>query len=509
MGLLIAGSLYAGNLPYQVIVKFKQVEPSQVSSLADSMSQLNVQSVSALKMTQSMSSNSNFLVSSQPPVILGMTSESDVDSAVETLSKRSDVAYVEPVYPVTLFSSTSSDESYYYQLGLHQLLQWPVHRSVVVAVVDTGVDYSHSALIGQIQVNSAEVPYNGMDDDGNGYIDDVYGYNFHGAFNGIGSASSTDEQGHGTHIAGIIAAKHGVTGVARGAKILPVRFLDNMGRGNQVDAASAIRYAVDQGAKVINCSWGFFRVNTILREAVQYAIDQGVIVVAAVGNSNTYYPEYPANLPGVITVGSVGHSGERSLFSSYGDHLDFMFMGQNILGPVPGGEYVYKSGTSQSAAFITGVVASLLSVDPNLTSDEIYQLLLQSTLSSTKTQKMGYGVVDVSTLFSIVDVEESVDSQFVSAPALSVTSVLNFPNPIETTTTFGFNSTEAGANVTIEVFTLSGDKVAKITGVSTQGYNNHLTWSVGDVNNGTYLYRLNVSGTTGFVSKVGKCIVLK
>ncbi|MBN3923082.1 S8 family serine peptidase, partial [Nostoc sp. NMS4] len=155
-------------------------------------------------------------------------------------------------------------------------------KGVVVAVVDTGVDYNHEDLKNNIWTNSKEIPGNGIDDDGNGYVDDNYGWNFADNNN-----NTLDDNSHGTHVSGTIAGEnnnYGVTGIAYDAKIMPVKVLDSSGSGSYSSIAKGIRYAVDNGANVINLSLGGGSSNRTLQSAIDYASSKGVIVVMAAGN---------------------------------------------------------------------------------------------------------------------------------------------------------------------------------------------------------------------------------
>ena len=179
-------------------------------------------------------------------------------------------------------------------------------QGVVVAVVDTGVDLSHPELMSQIWVNPGEIAGNGIDDDGNGYVDDTNGWDFAG-----GDNNPDDGNGHGTHVAGTIAAANngvGATGVAYGTTIMPVAVLGSDGSGSYASVAAGIRYAVDEGAHIINLSLGGSS-SSLVFSAIQYALANNVLVVAASGNDGASTPGYPAryssSLSNVISVGGL------------------------------------------------------------------------------------------------------------------------------------------------------------------------------------------------------------
>jgi len=201
-------------------------------------------------------------------------------------------------------------------------------RGVTVAVVDTGVDYNHPDLRSNIWVNPREIPGDGRDNDGNGFVDDVRGWDFVGNDNApmdvIDLRVINGEQGnrgHGTHVAGTIAAANngiGITGVAPDARIMPVRVLDSRGSGGGVAIGRGIRYAVDNGAQIINLSLGG-SFDTNIDAAVRYASGRGVVVVIAAGNSGLSSPSFPATLatlPNVFSVGAVDRYGSIASFSN-------------------------------------------------------------------------------------------------------------------------------------------------------------------------------------------------
>ena len=243
---------------------------------------------------------------------------------------------------------------------------------VIVAVVDTGVDISHPDLAGRLWTNAAETPGNGIDDDGDGYVDDVDGWNF--ADGDPDVYSPADGDSHGTHVAGTIAARRGnaagVAGVAGNARIMPLKFL-KPGGGYISDAMAAIDYAVGNGATVINASWGGAAYSQPLCDAIRLAGDAGVLFVAAAGNAsadNDVTPTWPANCPAsnLISVAATTSSDGLASFSNHGaTQVDLGAPGEGILSTVPGG-YGYKSGTSMATPQVTGVAAVVLGEHPGV-----------------------------------------------------------------------------------------------------------------------------------------------
>jgi parallel beta-helix repeat protein len=264
-------------------------------------------------------------------------------------------------------------------------------ESVVVAVTDTGVDYNHEDLIANKWVNTAEkngAP--GVDDDDNGYIDDIYGYDFVNA-----DADPMDDHMHGTHVAGIIGGvgnnNKGVAGVCWKASIMALKCFDASGSGSLGDAIEAIAYAVDNGAKVINASWGFSYETQALRDSIQAAADAGVILVAAAGNdgtNNDNVPYYPCNtdVNNVISVMATDHNDNRVntwWSSNYGaTTVDIGAPGHAIRSCYLGGNYVSISGTSMAAPHVAGACALMWAANPSLTYSQVKNVLL-ATVDTT------------------------------------------------------------------------------------------------------------------------------
>jgi subtilisin family serine protease len=261
-------------------------------------------------------------------------------------------------------------------------------QGAIVAVVDTGLDINHLKLKNNVYTNPGESGLdaagkdkatNNFDDDGNGYIDDVNGYNFV-----EGSNQMIDDVGHGTHVSGIIAMEHHETivtnsvplGMAPAAKILPVRFLGKDG-GTLNDALLALDYVKNSKANIVNASWGGTGCSKILEEKIAALAEKNILFVVASGNSGSNlerYPEYPAAfiLPHQITVGSVSPLDGMSSFSNYSKKLVHIFApGYEIYSSIPGGGFSSQSGTSMATPFIAGAAALLVGQNSNKTVNEI------------------------------------------------------------------------------------------------------------------------------------------
>ena len=244
--------------------------------------------------------------------------------------------------------------------------------SVTVAVIDTGVDMSHPDLVNNLWTNSREIPGNGIDDDGNGYIDDVHGWNFV-AEDTAGAQNPSDDNGHGTHVAGIISAANntiGGIGIAFNTKIMVLKAGNSSGYFLDSDVSEAIRYAYMNGADVINMSFGGSTVALAVQDALKEAYPFATLVAAA-GNSgqgNEADPVYPAAFPYVLGVMSVNASNAPSIWTNYDqipdNNLEYEIYapGEAVLSTAPNGKYASLSGTSMAAPIVSGVAALLRSL---------------------------------------------------------------------------------------------------------------------------------------------------
>jgi subtilisin family serine protease len=255
-------------------------------------------------------------------------------------------------------------------------------QGIIVAVLDSGVDRTHSELRDNIWRNRGEIADNGIDDDRNGFVDDVYGWNF------INNNNNThDSNNHGTHVAGIIAAANnntGVTGIAYDAQIMPIKVLSDKGSGNVDALAQGIYYAVEQGADVINLSLASPSTQKTLQDAIAYASSKGAIVVSAAGNASAATPSYPAAyaVSHGLAVGAVDRSNRRAEFSNKaGNNPNLVYVnapGTSIHSTLPGDRYGFLSGTSMATPHVAGVIALMLSADDDLTETQIRQILINT-----------------------------------------------------------------------------------------------------------------------------------
>ncbi len=319
--------------------------------------------------------------------------------AVENLKSHPEVLYAHPNtrYRIDVIPNDPSYGDQWYLPAINADSAWGIttgNTAVIVGVIDTGVDYLHEDLLSSIWVNQAEdlnengqldaADLNGVDDDGNGYIDDVIGWDFTDAPNFpdqgdylLPDNDPMDEfgSGHGTPIAGIIAATQnnnlGISGLAPGLKVMNLRAGTASGFLEEDDVAEAIVYAVQNGCKVVNMSFGDVAQSYLIRDAIQYGEANGVVFVSSSGNAGNATLNYPAAYDAPISVGSINNSGQLSSFSSYGSKLDLVAPGSEILATENDDTYGTHNGTSFAAPLVSAAAGLLLSNNPEMTPAQI------------------------------------------------------------------------------------------------------------------------------------------
>lgn len=399
VSLLFAGGAQAmegvapvpGNVPGRLLVKFKSETDADAADRQ--VAKLGVREARGLR------------AGGQPRTaiakrwrVMHFAENTNMAKMMDRLSRLPGVEWVEPDYLVSV-AAIPNDSRFGELWGMHNIGQtggaldadtdapeaWDTLKggAVLVAVVDTGVDYNHSDLAANIWSNPDEIAGNGIDDDGNGYIDDTRGWNFVADNN-----DPYDDNTHGTHVSGTIAAigdnGQGVVGVNRLARILPLKFLDAQGYGYSSDAVEAIYYAIEMGAKVMNHSWGGAGYSQSLADAFTAAQNANIVMAVAAGNAaqNTdAQPSYPASLPhaNIIAVAATTSSDGLAYFSNYGAlSVDLGAPGEGILSSIPREGYASYSGTSMATPHVAGAASLLLAANPALTHAQIKDLLIGS-----------------------------------------------------------------------------------------------------------------------------------
>jgi len=416
----------------ELLVKYNGAISSKTQSCSKANQPLSVEPLFVHTPNQSQNytrNNKRILSSNESDVShiykLTFAEDVDLDTVAKIYRAFPEVDFAEPNQTFEIQSDIESyipnDTGYGKQWALNKIgaeQAWPLSRDnkrVVVAVLDTGVDYQHEDLVNNIWRNLGETAGNNKDDDGNGFVDDDKGWDFVDVSNQNNVASNEDGQipdndprdlqGHGTHLAGIIAAKSnnqlGISGLAYKCQVMPVRvgYLTANGNGSIEldDAALGIKYAVDNGAAVINLSFGGNASQT-LDLMLRYAADHDVVVVAAAGNQGSSTIIYPASQKNVIAVGATDSADQKASWSNTGTQLGLTAPGVQIYSALPNNKYGYKSGTSMSTAFVAASAALLLAEIPTLSVAEVMSILTESSEDLGVTgfdQNYGFGRIDV------------------------------------------------------------------------------------------------------------------
>jgi len=346
----------------------------------------------------------------------------DLSAAINALNQLPEIEYVQPnhVFNVAaippwpgrpsfslnhLAAELPNDSLFAAQWALQTLRAPEAWRlttgdpNILIAVIDTGVDFKHPDLQTGIWINAGEdlnrngkveaSDFNGMDDDGNGFSDDLRGWDFTDApsFPDGGDYREpdndpADENGHGTAVAGIIAAtannRLGIAGLAHGCRVMALRAGTSQGLLEEDDVAAAIVYAVMNGGRVINMSFGDIVVSPMLRDIIRFAHGRGVVMVASTGNSATDTPHYPSGFSETIAVGASTRNDQLAGFSNFGATIDVVAPGSEIWTTALGGKYIQFGGTSASAPFVSALAGLLLSRFPNWNNEMVRVALTNS-----------------------------------------------------------------------------------------------------------------------------------
>lgn len=390
--------------PGEVVVKLKEsISTFSLQSLGSVLSQGRILNVKRLN-------------TDAPIAKLKLSADADLNQAIQELKAHPSVQYAEPnyLYQIVGFESLEetipNDTDFAKLWGMRNTGQtdagnqvgtagadiditrvWAEgftgSKDIVVAVIDTGIDWTHPDLVDNLYTNPGEagaLAENGVDDDGNGFIDDTHGFNF-----AADNRNSSDDHSHGTHCSGTIGGVGnngvGVAGVNWNVTLMPVKFLTASGSGTLEDAVESINYATKMKVDVMSNSWGGGGYSQLLEDAIKAARDAGIIFVAAAGNSsqdNDLTPSYPASYPieNVISVAATDNKDTLAYFSSYGKtSVHVAAPGVKIYSSVMGGKYDHFSGTSMATPHVAGIAALMLSVDSTLDYAEVKRRLIDGS----------------------------------------------------------------------------------------------------------------------------------
>ena len=396
-----------------------------------------------------------------------LTIRADSSDLPAYLNQLEQTAWIDRAEPVRTFRvhSLPNDSLIAQQWYLNKIKvfdAWQVTSgtpSVVVGLIDTGVDYTHPDLQGALWQNEAEINgIDGVDDDGNGYVDDRIGWDFTDApaFPDGGDYKDEDNDpmdeyghGHGTQCAGIIAAarnnNRGISGIAPESRVMVLRAGTASGYLEEDDVARAILYAVENGARIINMSFGDVALSTLLRDVIHYAYEQGVTLIASAGNSQNDQPLFPAALQETISVGASTIEDYLAGFSSFGPSVDLTAPGDSIISTGIGGSYNLVNGTSFSAPIVSAVSALILSSHPGLEAEQ-----MRNVLKTTTDDMLYYGWDEYSgagrvnafkavrvAANGVLNIMEPRAQQAVAADTLWITGTLSHPDLLSATLEYG------------------------------------------------------------------------
>jgi thermitase len=375
----IAMADWAESVPGEYLIKFKRPIGNSERAKFDLSNRLGTE-------VKTLISGQNIAVIRRPVI-------ETIDHVLKTYGQLTEVKFIEPNY-VYRISKTPNDPMLGQLWGMNNglmsgvdvgaLRAWDIQtgsKDTIIAVIDTGVDYNIADLKPNMWTNAAEVNgRTGVDDDGNGVVDDIYGYN---ASNNTGDPR--DDHGHGSHCAGTIGAKGddgaGVVGVNWNTRIMAVKFLDASGGGTLEGAVLAIDYATKMGAKIMSNSWGGGGASEALKEAIERSNRAGALFIAAAGNDssdNDTYPTYPASyaVNNIVAVAAIDDHGAMAYFSNYGKNTVHVGApGVNILSTTPSG-FQTMSGTSMATPHVSGIAGLLASNEPGLSNMELKNRLV-------------------------------------------------------------------------------------------------------------------------------------
>ncbi|MCK4650208.1 S8 family serine peptidase [Candidatus Pacearchaeota archaeon] len=436
------------------------------------------------------------------------------EDVVELAKKYSDLSYVEYAEPNYILHTFETPDDVFYSNQWHlpkisSELAWNLttgNESVIIAIIDTGVQWNHSDLENNIWNNTDEDCLNEIDDDSNGYVDDCRGYDFVDINNeskcssliedcNVTDNDPSDGHGHGTHCAGISAASTnnsiGVAGICWNCKIMPLRagYNDTSGLGSLSTSSivDAINYAINNNATIISMSFGGSNNVSSINNALNSAYDAGIILIAAAGNTNNSIPVYPAAYSNVISVGATDSQDNRSSFSNYGSWVDIAAPGSNISSTYIGNSYTSMDGTSMSTPLVAGAIGLIKGLFPVRNQTEIL-----NTLNET-----GTFLDFVTDNISRINVYDAILSLDNTAPNVTLVSPVHNHVNMSVNQSFVCNATDWQlANVTFKIWN-SSEVLYNESSRNLTGVENETSFDLVNMSNGEYYWNCFVYDDEG------------
>jgi gliding motility-associated-like protein len=393
---LAPGTLPRDYIPGLLIVKYKlsvQISINKVAAV-----DTTVESQISLKSAKIESINKKFSAPTTSAIdTIGLdriyefrfSGNNNIETVINELLQNPQIEYAEPSY-IYRTNYIPNDPSYLSQAYLAQVKApeaWDLIRSssnIIIAIVDSGSDLDHPDLAANIFVNTLD-PVDGIDNEGDGYIDNDRGWDFVGRSrqNGVQDRDpsvTSDSTSHGVHVSGLASAVSnngtGVASIASNAKLLIIKTAADNNATAIYAGFEGIKYAADHGAKIINCSWGGYNTSTFALDIINYAISKDCLIIAAAGNDNTSSSLYPSAYPGVISVGSVDATDRKSGFSNYGSRISISAPGNSIYSTLFDNTYGFFSGTSMATPLVSSAAALVKAYYPSYTMKQVGQTLL-------------------------------------------------------------------------------------------------------------------------------------
>ncbi len=456
--------------------------------------------------------------------LVKLPSGQSVEDTLETFNRTDGILLAAPNHKLKYASTFPNDPRFDELWGMHNTGQVPpggtpdadidapeawniaTRSDIIVAVLDSGVDYTHPDLVDNIWINTDEIPDNGFDDDENGYVDDIYGWDF-----GVDDADPMDYLPHGTHVAGTIGAvgnnEEGVTGVCWNVKIMVVKISTDYGEPDIGAAIAGIEYAAQMGSEVLNASWGTTSDNPFLKDAIENADANGVLFVAAAGNpfdwedpNNDTNPHYPSSydLDNIIAVMATDENDERSIWpefnrsSAYGPtSVDLAAPGNDILSCEPGGGYQYMSGTSMAAPHVSGTAALIWTRNQALSHLQVKDIILNTVdqlpalngLCVTEGRLNLYSAITAVPALDLTKTDNVNDGDSV-LPGDDIIYTISYGNPVNDVCDFSYLGTVNDVNI-IDYLPEEVDFNSASGPNSVYDSNSHtVTWEIGTLSPG-------------------------